>query len=155
MIFQAQSLSYWLAFLCATILMLPIIAIAILLGGFFGSKLVERDRTRELIAAERYHGDEVNQSHTLGIPVELQGREDFIERLQKLSGRGWSTISYPQSTYGSNDTASNLRELRVLILIWILCCIECASNLEDSKRQALLKNLYDLGRVHFLELRTP
>lgn len=93
LIFQAQSLSYWLAFLCATILLLPIIFIAILLGGFFGSKLVERDRTRELIAAERSHGEQVNQSHTLGIPVELQGREDFLERLKKLSGRGWSTIA--------------------------------------------------------------
>ena len=93
LIFQAQSLSYWLAFLCATILMLPIIALATLSGGFFGSKLVERDRIRELIAVERSYGEQINQSHTMGIPVELRGRENLIKRLRNLSGRGWSTIA--------------------------------------------------------------
>ncbi|NEO90116.1 MAG: hypothetical protein F6K56_07590 [Moorea sp. SIO3G5] len=92
LIFQAGSLSGWLAFLCATILMLPIVSGAIVLGAWFGSKLVERDRTRDLIFAERSNRRDLSHVHALGIPVELQGRQNFLAKLRKLSGRGWSTI---------------------------------------------------------------
>ncbi|MGG6267550.1 NB-ARC domain-containing protein [Leptolyngbya sp. AN10] len=93
LVFQAQSLSYWLAFLCSIILMLPVVSAAILSGIFLGRKLIERDRTRGLIIAEKANGGEFSDVHTLGIPVDIQARPKLLERLRKLSERGWSTIA--------------------------------------------------------------
>lgn len=93
LVFQAHSLSYWLAFLCSTILFLPIVSSAIFIGGFLGRKLVERDRIRDLIITEQSNQKEFGATHAIGIPVELQGRQRFIDKLRSLSGRGWSTIA--------------------------------------------------------------
>ena len=71
---------------------LPIVSGAIFIGGFLGRKLVERDRIRDLIITEKSNQQEFGTTHAIGIPVELQGRERFLEKLRNLSGRGWSTI---------------------------------------------------------------
>ena len=93
LIFQARSLNYWVAFLCSTILMLPIGIISILLGSLLGRSLVEKDRIQDLVIIEKAGQRDYTSTYNIGIPVDLQGREALIQRLQKLSGRGWSTIA--------------------------------------------------------------
>jgi hypothetical protein len=76
--------------LCATLLMIPGSAAAIAFGGFSARKLIERDRTRLLIAAERRSGQVVGD---IGLPVDLLGRESLLDRIRKLGGRGWNTTA--------------------------------------------------------------
>jgi hypothetical protein len=85
-----DSLSHSLAIICLTLMMLPATFIAIVFGGFTATKLVDRDRTRSLIAAEMQSGDVAGD---IGLPVDLLGREMLVERIRKLGGRGWSTIA--------------------------------------------------------------
>lgn len=87
---QASTLSPVLALLCATMLMFPGSVAAIAFGGFSARKLIERDRTRLLIAAERRSGQVVGD---IGLPVDLLGREPLLERIRKLGGRGWNTTA--------------------------------------------------------------
>jgi hypothetical protein len=93
LILQAMSLSYLFALICGTILMIPIVLSAILLGAFWGYKIVERNRIEVLTATESSNQKKLASNHKIGIPVELQGRQDLLEKLRKLSGRGWSTIA--------------------------------------------------------------
>ena len=86
---QAYGLSPTVAYLCATILMLPITVASIALAAFSARKLIERDRTRLIVAAENESGQAIGD---IGLPVDLLGREGLLHRIRKLGGRGWSTI---------------------------------------------------------------
>src|SRR5262249_45684173 len=90
LIVQARMISVALAFFCAMVLNMPVMAGAVFAGGFIGRKLVERDHSRDLLTAER-RSSRVREEVS-GVAAELWGREDFIDRLIRLSGRGWSTI---------------------------------------------------------------
>jgi hypothetical protein len=90
-IVQTDTLSRVLSYLCATLINVPYVLVAVFLGAWASRKLVERDRARALIAAERWGQDD--PGYVPGVAVEIQGREPLIERLGLLSGRGWSTIA--------------------------------------------------------------
>jgi hypothetical protein len=93
LIFQAQSLSDWIALACAMVLVLPLMLAAVILGRFVSRKLIERDRARDLIRDELARQKDRSYDIDVPEPVELQGRREFIERMIRLSGRGWSTIA--------------------------------------------------------------
>jgi hypothetical protein len=90
-IVQTDTLSRALSYLCATLINVPYVLVAVFLGAWASRKLVGRDRARALIAAERWGQDD--PGYVPGVAVEIQGREPLIERLGLLSGRGWSTIA--------------------------------------------------------------
>ncbi len=91
LVLQARSLSRALGFACAAVPMLPLVIGAMLLGGVAGRMLSERDRIRGLIEAECKKHD--GMGHLLAHSVPLEGRQGLIDRLIRLSGRGWSTIA--------------------------------------------------------------
>jgi hypothetical protein len=90
LIVQAKTWSEAAALVCAAIIMLPLLVLCALCGGYFARKLVARDRMRELISKELEGYSEV--SDTIGTPVELYGRDDVLRNLHSLAERGWSTI---------------------------------------------------------------
>ena len=87
---QAQSWNDGVALICAAVISLPPLIICVFLGGFLSTKLVARDRMRELIKEETtaFPAD----ASALGTPVELFGRADTLRNLRNLAERGWSTI---------------------------------------------------------------
>ncbi len=87
---QAQSWNDGVALICAAIISLPPLVLCVFLGGFLSTKLVARDRMRELIQEETTTFP-VDAS-ALGTPVELFGRDDTLRNLRNLAERGWSTI---------------------------------------------------------------
>ena len=88
----------------------------------------------------------VNQRRTKQVEIAADSHEWSVHQRETLEGEGLQSAKVAKQALAKlNDTVSNLRESRVWVLIWILCCIEYAHDLEDCERQAFLKELYKLG----------
>src|SRR5262245_19379886 len=87
---QANSWNSTAALLCASLLVLPLLLVCLVAGGFFARKLIARDRMREMVAKEEEGYPETDR--TLGTPVEMYGTDDALRNMRNLSERGWSTI---------------------------------------------------------------
>lgn len=87
---QARTIADGLAFTATFVLMMPLLIGAVFAGAVVARKLVERDHSRDLLAAERRQPS--NRGTLAGIVADLKGRKEFLDRLARLSGRGWSTI---------------------------------------------------------------
>ena len=90
MVVQAKLYHDYAALVCASLIMLPLLLVSVLVGGFFSRKLVARDRVRELVSREVAGSSEMDK--TFAHPVELYGRSDVLCNLRSLAERGWSTI---------------------------------------------------------------
>ncbi|HEX7332415.1 MAG TPA: hypothetical protein VF290_13010 [Pyrinomonadaceae bacterium] len=90
LVVEAKAYSKPAALITASLLSLPLLLIAVFVGGFFARKLVARDRMRELVQKETLAYPE--EESTFGTPVELMGRDDLLKVLLGLTKRGWSTI---------------------------------------------------------------
>jgi hypothetical protein len=90
LVVQARAHDNITALFTASLINVPLLLICLLLGGFFASKLVARDRMRELVHKETLEYPIEDSAY--GNPVKLFGREGLLISLRSLTERGWSTI---------------------------------------------------------------
>jgi hypothetical protein len=90
LVVQAGYYDEKVALLCASLIMLPLILGAVLLGNVLSLRLVARNRTRLVVSREAADTSELESPFTK--PVELYGRSEVLRGLRNLARRGWSTI---------------------------------------------------------------